>query len=318
MDSSDFGFPTKLATALEAIGNTPIVKLQKIVPEGCADVYVKLEAFNPTGSKKDRMALSMIEGAERRGELRPGMTVVEYSGGSTGSSLAFVCAVKGYHFHAISADPFGKEKLDTMRALGADLEVMESPGGEITADVVGGMIARAAELAKNEDYFFTDQLNNDDIVPGFERMGDEIIEQIDGPIDAFCDSVGTAGSLLGVRESFQKAGQKTRIIALEPASSPIMTEGRKGGHKVEGIGLGFIVPHLEGKPYDEARTVEESVARETAVRLAREEGIFAGTSSGMNVAGALELAAELGPGKIVVAIAVDTGLKYLSEGLFFQ
>ncbi len=316
VNSTESGFPTKLASALDAIGNTPIVKLQKIVPEGCADVYVKLESFNPTGSKKDRMALSMIEGAERRGELRPGMTVVEYSGGSTGSSLAFICAVKGYHFHVISADPFGKEKLDTMRAFGANLEVMDSPEGEITAEVVRGMIARAAELAEDENYFFTDQLNNDDIILGFERMGEEIIEQIGGPIDAFCDSVGTAGSLLGVREAFRKAGQDTRIVALEPASSPIMTEGRKGGHNVEGIGLGFIVPHLEGEPYDEARAVEESVARETAVRLAREEGIFAGTSSGMNVAGALELAAELGPGKTVVAIAVDTGLKYLSEGLF--
>jgi cysteine synthase len=318
MDSSEFGFPTKLATALGAIGNTPIVKLQKIVPKGCADIFVKLEAFNPTGSKKDRMALSMVEGAERRGELLPGMTVVEYSGGSTGSSLAFICAVKGYHFHVISADPFGKEKLDTMRAFGADLEVMDSPSGQITAEVVGGMIARATELAEDGNYFFTDQLNNDDIILGFERMGDEIIEQIDGPIDAFCDSVGTAGSLLGVRGAFQKAGQNTRIVALEPASSPIMTGGRKGGHKVEGVGLGFIVPHLKGKPYDEARAIEESVARETAVRLAREEGIFAGISSGMNVAGALELAAELGPGKTVVAIAVDTGLKYLSEGLFSQ
>lgn len=234
VNSTESGFPTKLASALDAIGNTPIVKLQKIVPEGCADVYVKLESFNPTGSKKDRMALSMIEGAERRGELRPGMTVVEYSGGSTGSSLAFICAVKGYHFHVISADPFGKEKLDTMRAFGANLEVMDSPEGEITAEVVRGMIARAAELAEDENYFFTDQLNNDDIILGFERMGEEIIEQIGGPIDAFCDSVGTAGSLLGVREAFRKAGQDTRIVALEPASSPIMTEGRKGGAQCRG------------------------------------------------------------------------------------
>lgn len=293
-----------------------MVKLQKLVPKGSADIYVKLEYFNPTGSKKDRMALAMIEGAEKRGELRPGMSVVEYTGGSTGSSLAFVCAVKGYRFHVISADPFGKEKLDTMRAFGANLEVMKSPEGKITAEVIRGMIDRAAELAKDDHYYFTDQLNNGDIIYGFERMGEEIIEQVGGPIDAFCDSVGTAGSLLGVREALRKAAQNTRVIALEPSSSPIMSEGRRGGHHVEGIGLGFIVPHLEDEPYDEARAIDENVARKVAVRMAREEGIFAGTSSGMNVAGALEVAAELGPGKTVVATAVDTGLKYLTEGLY--
>jgi cysteine synthase A len=308
--------PSIAASALDAIGNTPLVKLNRIVPEGSADVYVKLEYYNPTGSKKDRMALAMIEGAERRGELRPGMSVVEFSGGSTGSGLAFVCAVKDYHFHIISADPFGKEKLDTMTAFGAELEVIESPDGKITAEVIRAMIGRAAELAEDENYFFTDQLNNEDIIDGFRRLGEEIIEQIDGPIHAFCELVGTGGTICGVRAALRDAGQDTRIVALEPKSSAIISQGVSGSHNVEGIALGFIPPHLEDAPYDEVRGIDEAVARETAVRLAREEGIFAGTSSGMNVAGALEIAAELGPGHTVVAIAVDSGLKYLSEGLY--
>ena len=308
--------PPVVESALDAIGNTPLIKLNRLVPEGSADVYVKLESFNPTGSKKDRMALAMIEGAEKRGELRPGMSVVEYSGGSTGAALALVCAVKGYHFHIISADCFGKEKLGTMTAFGAELEVQKTPEGKITGDVIKAIIARAAELAENENYFFTDQINNDDIIEGFRQLGEEIIEQIDGPVHAFCDSVGTGGSICGVQAAMRDAGQDTRIVALEPTSSAVLTTGEGGPHSVEGIALGFVPTHLADEPYDEVRTIDESVARETALRLAREEGIFAGTSSGMNVAGALEVAAELGPGHTVVAIAVDSGLKYLSEGLY--
>jgi cysteine synthase A len=305
-------------SALDAIGHTPIVKLQQVVPAGCADVYVKLESLNPTGSKKDRMALAMIEGAEKRGELRPGMTVVEYTGGSTGSGLAFVCAVKGYRFHVISSDAFGPEKLDTMRALGAELEVIESEDGKITPELIKRMIARAAEIAREPDTFFTNQLSNPDVVFGFEKLGQEIIEQIEGPVDGFCDAIGTGGTLMGVSRALQAADQDTLVIALEPSSSPILTAGTTGGHNVEGIGLGFVPELLNVEFYDEARTVDESEARRTALRMAREEGLFAGTSSGMNVAGAIEIAKELGPGKTVVAIACDTGLKYLSEGLFSQ
>ncbi len=308
--------PPVVESALDAIGNTPLIKLNRMVPEGSADVYVKLEAYNPTGSKKDRMALAMIEGAERRGELRPGMSVVEYSGGSTGAGLAFVCAVKGYHFHIISGDCFSQEKLDSMTAFGADMEVIKSPDGKISAPVIRAMIARANELSEDENYFFTDQLNNDDSIDGFERLGEELIEQIDGPIDALCETVGTGGTIVGVRRALQKVGQKTRIVALEPASSAVMSGHPSGKHSVDGVALGFIVKHCEDEPYDEVRAIDESVARETAVRLAREEGIFAGTSSGMNVAGALQLAAELGPGHKVVAIPVDSGLKYLSADLF--
>ena len=306
----------KSSSVLDAIGNTPIVKLQKIVPKGCADIYVKLESHNATGSKKDRMALSMIEGAEKRGDLRSGMTVVEYTGGSTGSGLAFICAVKGYRFRVVSSDAFGHEKLDTMRALGAELEVIESKDGKITPELINKMIDRATEIASEPDTYFTNQLSNPDMIDGFEKMGQEIVEQIGGPIHAFCDSVGTAGSLMGVSRALRAAGQDTLVIALEPTSSPILTAGTKGGHNVEGIGLGFVPELLDTDLYDEARAIDEAEARRTALRLAREEGIFAGTSTGMNVAGAIEIAKELGPGKTVVAIACDTGLKYLSEGLF--
>ncbi|MBH28549.1 MAG: cysteine synthase [Chloroflexi bacterium] len=303
-------------TALDTIGNTPIIKLQNIVPPNHANVYAKLESYNPTGSKKDRMALAMIEGAEERGELSTGMTVVEYTGGSTGSALAFVCAVKGYKFHVISSDAFGREKLDTMRALGAKLEVIKSQDGKITPDLINQMIQRASEIARKPDTFFTNQLSNPDIIRGFEKMGHEIIEQIAEPIDGFCDSIGTAGSLMGVSRSLKTAGQDTLVIALEPSTSPILTMGTTGGHNIEGVGLGFIPELLDNKYYDHARTVDENEARRTARKLAREEGIFVGTSSGMNIAGAIKLAKDLGPDKTVVAIACDTGLKYLSEGLF--
>ena len=308
----------KYTSAVDAIGNTPIVKLQNIVPANCANVYTKLESYNPTGSKKDRMALAMIEGAEKRGELHPGMTVVEYTGGSTGSALAFVCAVKGYKFHVVSSDAFGREKLDTMRALGANLEVIKSQDGKITPELISRMIKRAAQIASEPDTFFTNQLSNPDIIYGFEKMGNEIIEQIAGPIDGFCDSIGTAGSLMGVSRALQKAGQDTLVIALEPSSSPILTNGTTGGHNVEGVGLGLIPELLDNEYYDEARTVDENEARRTALSLARKEGIFVGTSSGMNIAGAIKLAKELGPDKTVVAIACDTGMKYLTEGLFSQ
>ncbi len=303
--------------SLKAIGNTPIVRLNHIVPENAAEVWVKLEGGNPTGSYKDRMALAMIEGAESRGELKPGMTVVEYTGGSTGSGLAFVCAVKGYNFHVISSDAFAKEKLDTMRAFGANLEVIHSPSGKIDSDLINQMIDRAQELAIQDDYFFTDQLNNTDIIKGFEKMGQEIVDQLDAPIDVFTCSVGTAGAIMGVSNVLMNAKNNTKIVALEPGSAPFYSKGQTGGkHRVEGIGLGFELPLLNNNNYHEARGIDEEEARETANRLAREEGIFCGTSSGLNVTGAIQLAIELGIGKTVVTIAVDTGLKYLNGDLF--
>jgi len=307
----------KALNALEAIGNTPIVKLNKVVPDHAADVWVKLEGGNPTGSYKDRMALSIIEGAEIRGDLKPGMTVVEYTGGSTGSGLAFVCAVKGYKFHVVSSDAFAKEKLDTMRAFGAKLEVIHSPSGKINSNLINQMVDRAKELAMKDDYFFSDQLNNADIIKGFEKMGREILEQIDGSIDAFTCSVGTAGAFMGVSNILLDSDKDTKIVALEPASAPYYSKNQfDGDHHVEGIGLGFELPLLDKNNYHEARGIEESEAREMAKLLASEEGIFGGTSSGLNVVGAIQLAEELGKGKTVVTIAVDTGLKYLTGNLF--
>jgi cysteine synthase len=307
----------KALNALEAIGNTPIVKLNKVVPDHAADVWVKLEGGNPTGSYKDRMALAIIEGAEIRGELKPGMTVVEYTGGSTGSGLAFVCAVKGYKFHVVSSDAFAKEKLDTMRAFGAKLEVIHSSSGKINSKLINQMIDRAKELATKDDYFFSDQLNNADIIKGFEKMGLEILEQIDGSIDAFTCSVGTAGAFMGVSNILLDSDKDTKIVALEPASAPYYSKNQSDGdHHVEGIGLGFELPLLDKNNYHEARGIDESEAREMAKLLASEEGIFGGTSSGLNVVGAIQLAVELGKGKTVVTIAVDTGLKYLTGNLF--
>jgi len=307
----------KALNALEAIGNTPIVKLNKVVPDHAADVWVKLEGGNPTGSYKDRMALAIIEGAEIRRDLKPGMTVVEYTGGSTGSGLAFVCAVKGYKFHVVSSDAFAKEKLDTMRAFGAKLEVIHSPSGKINSNLINQMVDRAKELAMKDDYFFSDQLNNADIIKGFEKMGREILEQIDGSIDAFTCSVGTAGAFMGVSNILLDSDKDTKIVALEPASAPYYSKNQfDGDHHVEGIGLGFELPLLDKNNYHEARGIEESEAREMAKLLASEEGIFGGTSSGLNVVGAIQLAEELGKGKTVVTIAVDTGLKYLTGNLF--
>ena len=301
---------------LEIIGNTPIVKLQKIVPRGCGEIYLKLEAYNPTGSKKDRMALAMIEGAEKRGNLKKGMTVVEYSGGSTGAGLAFVCSLKGYRFRLITADVFGKEKISLMNSLGADLEVIKSRDGKITKELINKMINRAKEISKEPNTFFTNQLDNEDVIKGFVPLGEEILDQINGSIDAVCDTVGTAGTLMGIAKAFKNANSNSKIIAVEPSSSPILSEGIKGSHNVEGVGLGFIPKIYDSKLVDDVITIEESIARQTSRDLALKEGIFCGTSSGMNVAAAIQISQKLGPKSRVVAIACDTGLKYLSEGLF--
>ena len=303
-------------TALDAIGKTPIVQLQKIVPEGSADILVKLEYFNPTGSYKDRMALSMIEEAEKRGDLQPGMTVVEYTGGSTGSSLAFVCAIKGYRFKAVSSDAFAREKLQTMKAFCAELFIVPSEGGKTTPDLIPRMMARARSLAESEDCYFTNQIHNPDIIVGHRNIGKELLQQVDRYIDAFCGGVGTAGMLMGVSEELRHAYPEVRIVALEPATTAILSGGNAGTHDVEGIGIGYAPPLLDGELYDEARGIDENEAKRMVRLLANKEGIFAGTSSGLNVVGALQLAEELGEGKTVVTVAVDTGLKYLTGDLY--
>ncbi len=303
-------------SVLEAIGNTPLVQLRRVAPADAARVFVKLEYFNPTGSYKDRMALSTIEGAERRGALRPGMRVVEYTGGSTGSSLALVCALKGYRFMPISSDAFAREKLDTMRAFGGELVMVPSDGGKITAELFARFREAVAHETAHHDVFWADQFHNPDVVEGYAPMGQELLAQLGSGITAFCAAVGSAGMLVGVARAL-KAGQcGARIVALEPAESPLLTAGKGGSHHVEGVGVGFRPPHLQPGDYNEVRTVEEAAARAMARRLAREEGIFAGTSTGLNVTAAVELAKELGPDATVVTVAVDSGLKYLSGDLY--
>jgi cysteine synthase A len=300
---------------LGAIGRTPVVRLRRIVPAGAADVIIKLESTNPTGSYKDRMALAMIEGAEQRGALRPGMRVVEYTGGSTGSSLAMVCAAKRYSFIVLSSDAFAREKLLTMEAFGAELRMVPSDGGKVTPALFERFRKEIAVLANEPNTFWTDQFHNEDAIRGYMGIGRELLQQIDGEIDAFCGAVGTGGMLSGVSRAFREAGSHARIVALEPASSPALTRGHGGAHRVEGIGTGTVVPHMTSRPYDEARTIDEPDARAMAKRLAREEGLLVGTSSGLNIAAAVQLAQELGPGKTVATVVVDTGLKYLAGDL---
>jgi cysteine synthase A len=308
--------PQVRSSTLDVIGNTPIVRLQKVVPPDSATVLVKLEYFNPTGSYKDRMALAMIEEAEARGDLRLGMTVVEYTGGSTGSSLAFVCAVKGYPFKVVSSDAFAPEKLKTMLAFGADLTLVPSQGDGFTAELFQRMVDRARQIAEADDTYWTDQFNNAGAFAGYAHLGRELLTQVEGPIHAFCGGVGTAGMLVGVARVLRDANQPVRIVVLEPATSAVISTGVSGSHGVEGIGVGFVPPLLNEGEYDEARGIDETEARQMARRLAREEGIFAGISTGLNVTGALELARELGPGQTVVTVAVDTGLKYLAGDLY--
>ena len=304
-----------LGSTLDAIGNTPLVRLRHTVPDGAAQVLVKLEGGNPTGSYKDRMALAIIEGAERRGVLRPGRRVVEYTGGSTGSSLAFICAVKGYPLTLVSSDAFAAEKLRTMRVFGADLVVVPSDEGRITPDLFVRMRAEVDRIIERDDAFWTDQFNNTDALDGYAVLGQEILEQAAGTtLDVFCAAVGTGGMLVGVGQAIRP--KVARIVALEPASSPMLTAGYGGPHRVEGTATGTIPPLLTPNTYDDARAIEESQARQLVKPLARRDGIFAGTSSALNILGAIQLATELTPAQTVVTVAADTGLKYLSGDLY--
>lgn len=308
-----------LESVLESIGRTPLVRLRRLVPEGAGNVLVKLEGGNPTGSYKDRMALALVEGAERRRELHPGQRLVEFSGGSTGSSLAFVCAVKGYPLSVVSSDAFSREKLATMRAFGADLTIVPSEGGRITPDLFVRMRQEVASIVERDGAHWVDQFHNRDALVGYAAMGREVLEESEAAgmrIDAFCAGVGTAGMLVGVASALRQRAERTRIVALEPASSPMLTEGRSGPHRVEGIATGIVPPLLEPGSYDEARAIEEADARALARPLAQREGIFAGTSSALNIAGALQLAVETGRGGTVLTVATDTGLKYLAGDLF--
>jgi cysteine synthase len=301
---------------LSAIGNTPLVRLSRIVPKGAADVWVKLEYYNPTGSYKDRMALSMIERAEQRGTLKPGMTVVEYTGGSTGISLAFVCAVKGYRCRIVCNDAVALEKRRSMEVFGAELEVLKSDGGKLTPDLVPRMMARAREIAAEGPSYATDQMRNPDMVAGYEPLGEELLEQTGGKIHTFCAAVGTSGMLMGVGRVLKRADPATRIVALEPGTSPVLSGGTPGRHGVEGVAPGFVPPQYDRALVSETRAIDEAEARAMASTLARQEGLFAGTSTGLNVVAAVQLARAIGAGRTVVTVAVDSGLKYLAGDLY--
>ena len=300
-----------------AIGKTPLIKLERLSEPNCAEIYVKYEGANPTGSMKDRMALSMIEGAEKRGELKPGGTVVEYTGGSTGSSLAMVCAYKGYKAHFVSSDAFAEEKLQTMRAFGAELDIVPSKDGLITAKLIDSLVERARELSKAPNTFWTDQFNNVDNRNAYHNMAREILEVLGNDIDEFITGVGTGGSFSGNSEVFKKEIPDIRCIPIEPLNVRSLSGGDTSGtHKLEGIGAGFVPSICRLDLADEIISVSDEDAYETARKLARVEGIFGGTTSGANVRAAIQRARIIGAGKKIVTIIVDSGLKYLDGDLF--
>ena len=302
---------------MPSIGNTPLIKLEHLSEPGCADIYVKYEGGNPTGSMKDRMALAMIEGAEKRGQLKPGGTVVEYTGGSTGSSLAMVCATRGYKAHFVSSDAFAFEKLQTMRAFGATLELIPSENGQITAKLINDMITRARELSKQSNTFWTDQVNNVDNRNAYHKMAREIIDVLGTDIHEFIHGVGTGGSLSGNAEVLKKEIPGIRITAIEPNNVRFLSGGDiKGSHRLEGIGLGFIPSIYRGDLVDGTMAVKNEDAFATARQLAIREGIFGGITSGANVWAAIQRAREIGPGKKIVTLVVDSGLKYLAGDLY--
>ncbi len=301
---------------LRAIGNTSIVRLRKVVPPGRAEVLVKLEWENPTGSLKDRMAQAVISRAEADGRLKPGGTVLEYTGGSTGTSLALVCAAKGYRIRIVSSDAFSQEKLDHMAALGAELTLVPSEGGLTTKKLILEMIETARVMSREPGTYWTDQLNNHDAVAGYESLGEEIWSQTSGEVDAFVHSVGTAASLRGVAAVLKRHKPAVRIVAVEPAESPVLAGGQPGPHKIEGVGVGFRPPLWEPALVDEIVPVATADAEAMARRLAREEALFAGTSSGANLVAAMRFAEKLGPSARVVTLMADSGLKYLSTEVY--
>jgi cysteine synthase A len=302
-------------SVLGSIGNTPLADLQRLVPRGAGRVLVKLESANPTGSMKDRMAKAVIEGAEARGDLRPGGTVVEYTSGTTGISLACVCAAKGYRLHVTFSDAFAEEKRRTLLAFGTQITDVPSENRRINEKLIKGMIDKAREIAQRPGHWWADQLNNRDALSGYDGLGEEIWQQTRGAIDAFVQMVGTAHSIHGATRALRKH-KAVRVAAVEPAESAVLSGNPGGSHKIEGTGIGFIPPLWEPEAVDEILTVSTSEAQAMARRLAREEGIFAGTSSGANVVAALRVAERLGPDATVVTLIVDSGLRYLSTELY--
>lgn len=301
---------------LSAIGSTSIVKLRRVVPPDCADVYVKLEWENPTGSMKDRMARAVIERAAAGGRLKPGGTVVEYTGGSTGASLALVCAAQGYRIRIVTSDAFAREKRDQMAAFGAELTLVPSEGGRTTKKLILDMIEAARHIALQPDTYWTNQLENTDSIAGYHTLGDEIWTQTQGTVDAFVHSVGTAASIRGVAATLKQHKPGVRAFAVEPGESAVLSGREPGPHKIEGIGIGYLPPLWDPSVIDGVEAVNTDDAKAMARRLAREEALFGGTSSGANVVAAIRVAQRIGRGKTVVTLLPDSGLKYLGTDVY--
>jgi cysteine synthase len=301
---------------LEAIGNTSLVRLGKIVPPGSAHILVKLEWENPTGSLKDRMAKAVISRAEADGRLKPGGTVIEYTGGSTGTSLALVCAAKGYRLRIVSSDAFSREKLDHMTALGAELTLVPSERGQTTKKLILDMVDMARRLSEEPGSYLVDQLHNPDTIEGYHSLGEEIWNQTGGRADAFVHCVGTAASSRGVATVLKRHQPGIRVVAVEPTESAVLSGGKPGPHKIEGVGIGYVPPLWEPSLVDEIMAVKTEEARACARQIAKKEGLFAGTSSGANIVAALRVAERLGPGATVVTLMADSGLKYVSTDVY--
>ncbi|MEI2296734.1 PLP-dependent cysteine synthase family protein [Ensifer sp. MJa1] len=299
-------------TILDTIGNTPLLELRNVRPSNGARICLKLESQNPTGSMKDRMALAMISAPEADGRLKPGGAVVEYTGGSTGVSLALVCGVKKHPLHLVTSDAFSKEKLDHMRLLGARLTIVPSDGGRQTEKLTKDMIREAHRIAAETGAYITAQMENTDQLKAYAKMADEIWDLTVGRIDAFVQAVGSSASLRGISERLRALAPRIRMVAVEPAESAVLSGGPSGAHKIDGIGAGYVVPLWYPEMADAIEPVSTAEAKAMAFRLASEEGLFCGTSTGANVTAALRVAERLGPEATVVTVLCDTGMKYLS------
>lgn len=303
-------------SVIHAIGNTPLIELKNVSPPNGARIVAKMESANPTGSMKDRMARAVIEGAEKKGFIKQGDTVVEYTAGTTGISLAFVCAALGYKFHAVFSDAFSNEKRVTMKAFGGQVSDVLSDNKKITGALIKEMIETSRKLSEQENHWWADQLNNHDAETGYYPLGDEIWNQTDGKVDAFVHAVSTAHSIHGTTKALLKHKSDIKIFAVEPDESAVLSGRPTGSHKIEGIGIGFIPPLWQPNIVNEILTVGTDEAMTMARRLAKEEGIFAGTSTGANIVAAYKIAERLGAGKTVATIIVDSGLRYLSTPLY--
>jgi cysteine synthase len=307
-----------LKHVLDAIGSTPLVELRHVGASGAARVVAKLESANPTGSMKDRMARAVVERAAADGRLPAGGTVVEYTAGTTGISLAFVCAALGYKTHFVFSDAFSDEKRYAMLAYGAEITDVPSDHGRINEQLIKTMIATAGTISRRPGHWWADQLNNQDGETGYHSLGEEIWSQTGGRVDAFVHAVSTAHSIHGTAHALRRHNPDVVVAAVEPAESAVLSGKPSGSHKIEGIGIGFIPPLWKPDEVNEILTVGTDEAKAMARRLAREEAIFAGTSTGANVVAALRVAKRLGPRATVATIIVDSGLRYLSTDVFRQ